>query len=100
MAHSITVKTQEDFEALMQENNFEISSAIVKSILDNVKGRKKHVHILEINVLEEQTVYDITINRSDMLESLEKNLKIQEVNEAYEVCKQIVEAIEYLKNKK
>jgi len=99
MAHIITVQTQEDFETLMQENNFEISSAIVKSILSNLKGRKKHVHILEINVLEEQTVYDITISREDMLESLEKNLKIHEVNEAYETCSEIVKAIEYLKSK-
>lgn len=99
MAHSITVQTQEDFEALMQSNNFEISSAIVKSILTNLKGRKRHVHILEINVLEEQTVYDITIDRGDMLESLEKNLKIHEENEAYEVCSEIVKAIEYLKSK-
>lgn len=99
MAHSITVQTQEDFEELMQANNFEISSAIVKTILKNLKGRKKHVHILEINVLEEQTIYDITINREDMLESLEKNLKIHEENEAYEVCSEIVKAIEYLKSK-
>ncbi len=99
MAHSITVQTQEDFEELMQANNFEISSAIVKTILKNLKGRKKHVHILEINVLEEQTIYDITINREDMLESLEKNLKIHEENEAYEICGEIVKAIEYLKSK-
>lgn len=99
MAHSITVQTQEDFEELMQANNFEISSAIVKTILKNLKGRKKHVHILEINVLEEQTIYDITINREDMLESLEKNLKIHEENEAYEICSEIVKAIEYLKSK-
>lgn len=99
MAHSITVNTQEEFEELMKENNFEISSAIVKTILGNLKGRKKHVHILEINVLEEQTVYDITINRKDMLESLEKNLKIHEDHEVYEVCSKIVEAIEYLKSK-
>ena len=97
MAHSITVQTQEDFESLMQDSNFEISTAIVKSILKNLKGRKKHVHILEINVVEEQTVYDITISRGDMLESLEKNLKIQEQNEAYELCGEIVKAIEYLK---
>ena len=98
MALTITVKTQEDFETLMHESNFEISSAIVKSILKNLKGRKKHVHILEINVLEEQTVYDITIDRIDMLESLEKNLKIQEENEAYETCGEIVKAIKYLKD--
>ena len=99
MAHSITVNTQEEFEELMKENNFEISSAIVKTILGNLKGRKKHVHILEINVLEEQTVYDITINRKDMLESLEKNLKIHEDNEAYEKCSEILNAIEYLNSK-
>ena len=32
-------------------------------------------------------------------ESLEKNLKIHEENEAYEVCSEIVKAIEYLKSK-
>jgi len=99
MAHTITVQTQEDFEALVAENNFELSAAIVKTILKNLKGRKRHVHILEINVLEEQTIYDITIDRKDMLESLEKNLKIHEDNEAYEVCSEIVKAIEYLKSK-
>lgn len=99
MAHSITVKDQGEFEELMLENNFEISSAIVNIILKNLKGKKKNIHILEINVLEEQTIYDITINRDDMLDSLEKNLKIHEDNEAYEVCSKIVEAIEYLKFK-
>ncbi len=99
MAHSITVNTQEEFEELMKENNFEISSAIVKTILGNLKGRKKHVHILKINVLDEQTVYDITINHKDMLESLEKNLEINEEHEEYEVCSKIAEAIEYLKSK-
>lgn len=99
MAHSITVKDQDEFEELMLENNFEISSAIVNIILKNLKGKKKNIHILEINVLEEQTIYDITINRDDMLDSLEKNLKIHEDNEAYEVCSKIVEAIEYLKFK-
>jgi hypothetical protein len=61
MAHTITVQTQEDFEALVAENNFELSAAIVKTILKNLKGRKRHVHILEINVLEEQTIYDIQV---------------------------------------
>ena len=99
MAHSITVNTQEEFEELMKENNFEISSAIVNTILDNLKGKKKHVHILEINVIEEQTIFDITIDRKDMLESLEKNLKIHEDNEAYEKCSEILNDIEYLNSK-
>jgi hypothetical protein len=99
MAHSITVQTQEDFEDLMKDNNYEISSAITKCILKNLKGKKKHIHILEINVLEEQTTYDITIDRNDMVDSLEKNLKIHEKNEDYETCGEIVKAIKYLKLK-
>lgn len=99
MAHAITVQTQEDFESLMKENNFIISSAIVKIILKNLKGKKRHVHILEITVLEEQKTYDITINRDDMVESLEKNLNIHENNEDYETCGEIVKAIKYLKSK-
>ena len=96
----ITVKTQEDFEDLVKDNNFEISSAITKSILKNLKGKRKNIPILSIKVLEEQTIYDITVQRGDMLESLKKNLEIHEVNEDYETCDAIVKAIKYLKNKK
>ena len=99
MAHSITVNTQEEFEDLVSENNYEIAHAITKVILKNLKGKKKHVHVLEINVLEEQTTYDITIDRKDMLESLEKNLKIHESHEDYETCSQIVKGINFLKEK-
>lgn len=100
MAHMITVNTQEDFEDLMKDNNFEISSAITKSILKNLKGKRKNVPILAIKVLEDQTIYDITVERSDMLESLEKNLQIHIENEEYEFCSKIQEGINYLKNKK
>jgi|TARA_R110000782_G_scaffold83564_2_gene163628 hypothetical protein len=96
----ITVKTQEDFEDLVKDNNFEISSAITKSILKNLKGKRKNIPILSIKVLEEQTIYDITVQRGDMLESLEKNLEIHATNEDYESCSEILSAINYLKSKK
>ena len=54
MTHMITVKTQEDFEDLVRDRNFEISSAITKSIIKNLKGKRKNVPILSIKVLEEQ----------------------------------------------
>ena len=100
MTHMITVKTQEDFEDLVRDRNFEISSAIPKSIIKNLKGKRKNVPILSIKVLEEQTVYDITVKRDDMLESLEKNLEIHVENEDYESCSKILSAINYLKDKK
>ena len=80
MTHMITVQTQEDFEILVKERNF--------------------VPILSIKVLEEQTIYDITVKRDDMLESLEKNLEIHVENEDYESCSKILNAINYLKDKK
>jgi hypothetical protein len=97
MAHSITVHSQEDFENLMKSNNYEISTAIVKSLLKNLKSKKRFIHILEVNVVEEHSIYDITLDREDILDSLESNLKIQEVNENYEVCSEIVKAIAYVK---
>tara|TARA_R110000803_G_scaffold107608_2_gene175769 strand:+ start:1595 stop:1897 length:303 start_codon:yes stop_codon:yes gene_type:complete len=100
MAHMITVNTKEDFEDMMKDNNFEISSAITKSILKNLKGKKKNIPILAIKVIEDQTIYDITVERSNMLESLEKNLEIHELNEDYEACNEILVGINYLKTKK
>ena len=61
MAYMITVKTQEDFEDMMKNNNFEISSEITKVILKNLKGKRKNIPILAIQVLEEQAIYDITV---------------------------------------
>ena len=100
MTHMITVNTQEDFEDMMKDNNFEISSAITKTILKNLKGKKKNIPILAIKVVEDQTIYDITVERGDMLESLEKNLEIHIANEDYESCSKILEGINYLKTKK
>lgn len=100
MTHMITVNTQEDFEDMMKNNNFEISSAITKSILKNLKGKKKNIPILAIKVMEDQTIYDITVERGDMLESLEKNLEIHATNEDYEACSEILKGINYLKTKK
>ena len=41
MAHMITVNTQEDFEQMMKDKNFEISSAITKVILKTLKVKEK-----------------------------------------------------------
>tara|TARA_R110000803_G_scaffold156203_1_gene220769 strand:+ start:1971 stop:2273 length:303 start_codon:yes stop_codon:yes gene_type:complete len=100
MAYMITVKTQEDFEDMMKNNNFKISSEITKVILKNLKGKRKNIPILAIQVLEEQAIYDITVERGNMLESLEKNLEIHSLNEDYESCSKILDAINFLKEKK
>jgi hypothetical protein len=71
----------------------------VKGILDNLNSKKRHIHILEVTVEEDDTIFDITCDRKDFLETLEKNLIIMERWEQYETCSEIIKAIEILKSK-
>ena len=59
---------------------------------------KKHYHALTILVVQEQTVYDITVEKKEFLNTLETNLPIFEEQEMYEECAEIMKAIEYIKS--
>jgi hypothetical protein len=48
---------------------------------------------------QEQTIYDITIDRKEFVNTLEQNLPIYEKHELYEGCAEIVKAIKFLKDK-
>ncbi len=48
----LTVKTMDDFKTLVDARHFSISEAIVNSILNNLKTRKKRVHVLSVSVLK------------------------------------------------
>ena len=100
MAVEINVFTSEEFEDLVSQRDIRISKALVETILTNLKGRKRHLHAFSVTVEQEQTIYDVTVDRVDFLITLEKNLQIYEENELYEGCAKIVEAIKFLKDKK
>ena len=44
-------------------------------------------------------IMDLTVDRRDFIDTLEKNLEIQIYHEEYEICAEIQKAIEKLKNK-
>lgn len=94
------VNTLEDFQTLVDKKHFTISQTIVNSILSNLKTRKKNIHILSVKCLQENTVYDITLERSHFSHTLKENLKYFEQREMYEECAKISEAIETLNKKK
>jgi hypothetical protein len=48
---------------------------------------------------QDQTIYDITIDRQEFVHTLEQNLPIYEKHELYEGCQEIVNAIKFLKDK-
>jgi len=93
----ITVNSREDLRYVLKKGDHRISSIIVNSILKNLKNKKKSFKIMEIKIIDELSIYDIKMNRENMLHSLNLNLKIYEKNEDYEMCSKILEAIQYLK---
>lgn len=99
MAKEISVFDSEEFERLVSEKDIRISNALVDTILKNLKGRKRHIHALSILVEQEQTVYDITIDRDEFITTLEMSLPVYEAVEEYEKCAEVVKAIKFLKNK-
>jgi hypothetical protein len=99
MATEISVFDSDEFEELVAQRDLRISKALVETILSNLKGRKRHLHALSVLIEQDQTIYDITIDRQEFVYTLEQNLPIYEKHELYEGCQEIVNAIKFLKDK-
>jgi hypothetical protein len=100
MVEEISVFDSDEFEQLVASRDLRISKALVETILKNLNGRKRHIHALSVLVEQEQTMYDITIDRQEFITTLEQNLPVYEKYELYEGCAEIVNAIKVLKEKK
>lgn len=90
------VRSLDDFQNLVDKKHFSISEAIVNSILSNLKTRKKNVHVLSVKCIEEDTIFDITLERNHFCDTLKENLKYFEDREMYEECAKISAAIDTL----
>jgi hypothetical protein len=99
MATEISVFDSDEFEKLVENRDLRISKALVETILKNLKSRKRYFHALSILVEQEQTIYDITVDKQDFVITLEQNLTVFEENEMYEECAEMVKAIKFLKGK-
>jgi hypothetical protein len=98
MATEISVFDSDEFEELVSNRDVRISKALVETILKNLKGRKRHLHALSVLVEQEQTIYDITVDREEFITTLNQNLPVLEENEDYEMCADIIKAINFLKS--
>jgi protein-arginine kinase activator protein McsA len=99
MAEEIVVTNSDEFQEMVDNKDFRIANAIVNSILSNLTTKKKNVHILSVNCVEDQAIYDLTLDRKFFTDTLEENLKYFIEQERYEECQKIVEAINKLKEK-
>ena len=61
MATEFEVETTEEFESMLQTKDIRISEALVNTILNNLKGKKRHIHALSVVCKEEDAIYDITV---------------------------------------
>jgi hypothetical protein len=100
MATEISVFDSDEFEELVSNRDVRIYKALVETILKNLKGRKRHLHALSVLVEQEQTIYDITVDREEFITTLNQNLPVLEENEDYETCADIIKAINFLKGTK
>ena len=99
MAGEITVNNSDEFQEMVDNKDFRIAKAIVDSILENLNTKKRNIHILSVACVEDQAVYDLTLDRKFFVDTLEENLKYYIEQERYEECQKIVEAIKQLKEK-
>jgi hypothetical protein len=99
MATEFEVNSPEDFERLIQAKDIRITKALTNTILKNLKSKKRHHHALSIICNEDDTIFDVTIDKRDFLSSLKSSLPAYESEELYEECSKIVNAIDYLKMK-
>jgi hypothetical protein len=94
----ITVKNSEELTELMNEGSYEIAKSLVNHILLNLNTKKKRIHVISIFCEEDQSNYDLTLERSNFLSTLEKNLNTFEQAEDFEGCIDIQNAIKQLKS--
>ena len=97
MGFRIVVENVGEFEQRIKDKDLVISKSIVSGILQNLIGKKKHIHCLEVYIKNEDTTVDVTCHREDFVETLEENLQTHVYHEDYEACAGIKKAIEYLK---
>ena len=63
------------FQDMVTSKDINISKAIVNAIIGNLKTRKKFIHMLSIKCMDENTTFDITLERSHFADTLKENLK-------------------------
>ena len=97
--HNWEFDTEEELQEIFNGNSKKLHNLIVDTALLNLKNRKKTIPVVSIHTKDDDIIYDIMIDRPDMIDTLEQNLITMEEFEDYERCQKIVSALDYLKSK-
>ena len=97
--HHLEFKSSEEMNIMFADDNQHLSNLIVDIALENLDTTIKEIPVVSIVTLEDDLVYEIIIDRIDMVETLEQNLELMEDFEDYGRCQKITDALFYLNNK-
>ena len=97
--HKWEFDSEDEIENIFSYGKKELNDLIVDIALDNLHTEIENIPVLSIFTKDTDTLYDIIIERPDMIETLEQNLVSMEEYEDYERCSKIINAIDYLKSK-
>jgi hypothetical protein len=95
--HNWEFETEEEMTDMISGGVKKLHDLIVDEAIANLKTRTKSIPVVSIHTRDNGTIYDIMIERDEIIETLEQNLESMEYFEDYERCQQIVDAISYLK---
>jgi hypothetical protein len=96
--HTMVFDTTEELEQGFTYGNKELSIFIVDVALENLKTELQTIPVVSISTNDDDLIYDIMIDRPDMIDTLEQNLESMETYEEYERCQKITDALHYLRN--
>jgi hypothetical protein len=97
--HKWEFDSEDEIENIFSYGKKELNDLIVDTALDNLHTEIENIPVVSIFTKDTDTLYDIMIERPDMIETLEQNLTTMEEYEDYERCSKIIKAIDYLKSK-
>ena len=95
--HKWEFDSEDEVESIFTDGKKELNDLIVDVALDNLHTKIENIPVVSIHTKDTDTLYDIMIERPDMVETLEQNLISMEEYEDYERCSKIIKAIDYLK---
>jgi hypothetical protein len=94
----IKVQTKEEFESYLVDNGCQISMTIIDIIEKNINNKKNHIPVFEVLIEEDQEILDITLERKNFVDTLNKNLITLEKFEQYEYCSKTINLINKIQN--
>ena len=97
--HHLEFTSSEEMNIMFADDNKPLSDLIVDIALENLDTTMESIPVVSIATIEDDLIYDVVIDRIDMVETLEQNLILMEDFEDYGRCQKITDALFYLNNK-